>query len=181
MFHCGGGPGAGVVDYLTPIIDWVENGIEPGALIGARLDSKGKVDRTRSICPYPEVALYLGTGDINKAENFTCVETIPAQVNMTPEKLSLGRPRGFTAIITIPEGYDVRKWETSAVVCEGAPAMKFISRLARDGGAYTARFRMEELKNITVGDAVTFTVTAIFEENGKQVAFEGSDTIKVTE
>ena len=41
MFHCGGGPGCGVADYLVPMIDWVENGIEPGALIGAHLNAAG--------------------------------------------------------------------------------------------------------------------------------------------
>jgi hypothetical protein len=181
MFHCGGGPGAGVVDYLVPMIDWVENGIEPGTLIGKHLNAAGQADRTRPLCPYPEVARYLGTGDINDAENFTCVETIPTQVSITPEKLSLGRPRGFTAVITIPEGYNVRKWKTSAVVCEGAPAMKGYSRLVWDGSVYSARFSMADLINITAGEAVTFTVTAIFEHNGQQVAFEGSDTVKVTE
>jgi hypothetical protein len=44
--------------------------------------------------------------------------------------------------------------------------MKFSSRLARDGSTYTARFKMDDLINIAVGEAVTFTVTAIFEQNG---------------
>jgi feruloyl esterase len=34
---------------------------------------KGETVRTRPQCAYPEVARYKGQGDINKAENFTCV------------------------------------------------------------------------------------------------------------
>ena len=32
----------------------------------------GKVDRTRPLCPYPQVARYNGAGSIDEASNFTC-------------------------------------------------------------------------------------------------------------
>jgi hypothetical protein len=32
------------------------------------------VDRTRPLCPYPKVAKYKGSGDVNRAESFTCAE-----------------------------------------------------------------------------------------------------------
>ena len=34
--------------------------------------SAGKVDRTRPLCPYPQVARYSGAGSINAAANFAC-------------------------------------------------------------------------------------------------------------
>jgi hypothetical protein len=34
--------------------------------------SDGKVDRTRPLCPYPQVAKYGGTGSIDEAGNFSC-------------------------------------------------------------------------------------------------------------
>jgi len=34
----------------------------------------GKVDRTRPLCPYPQVAKYKGTGSIDDAANFACRE-----------------------------------------------------------------------------------------------------------
>ena len=71
MFHCGGGVGCGTVDWVTPIVDWVEKGTAPGKLIGARVEG-GKTARTRPLCPYPEVARYKGTGSIDDAGNFTC-------------------------------------------------------------------------------------------------------------
>ena len=32
----------------------------------------GKVDRTRPLCPYPQVAQYKGTGSTDEAANFVC-------------------------------------------------------------------------------------------------------------
>jgi feruloyl esterase len=32
----------------------------------------GKVDRTRPLCPYPQVATYSGMGSIDEAANFRC-------------------------------------------------------------------------------------------------------------
>jgi feruloyl esterase len=71
MFHCGGGPGCGTVDWLTAIVDWVEKGIAPEKMIGAQVVG-GETKRTRPLCPYPAVAKYKGTGSIDAAENFTC-------------------------------------------------------------------------------------------------------------
>jgi feruloyl esterase len=71
MFHCGGGVGCSTVDWLTPIVDWVEKGLAPEKVIGTRA-SDDAVKRTRPLCPFPEVAKYRGTGSIDVAENFTC-------------------------------------------------------------------------------------------------------------
>jgi feruloyl esterase len=71
MFHCGGGPGCGEVDWLTAVVNWVEKGIAPDMLIGAHTEN-GRVTRTRPICPYPQVARYKGSGSIDEAANFTC-------------------------------------------------------------------------------------------------------------
>jgi len=50
---------------------WVENGQPPDRIVATRL-SGGKVDRSRPLCPYPQVAAYKGTGDTNDAANFEC-------------------------------------------------------------------------------------------------------------
>jgi hypothetical protein len=71
MFHCGGGVGCSTFDKLTPLMHWVERGTAPDRLFGARTIS-GKTDRTRPLCPYPQVAKYKGSGDPNRAENFIC-------------------------------------------------------------------------------------------------------------
>lgn len=73
MFHCGGGVGVSAFDAATPLVNWVENGVAPDGILASRV-SAGKVDRTRPLCAYPEVAKYKGTGSIDDAANFTCVK-----------------------------------------------------------------------------------------------------------
>lgn len=73
LFHCFGGVGCNKVDWLTPLVNWVEKGTAPEELIGSH-STEGKTDRTRPICPYPKVSKYKGTGDIDDAANFICVE-----------------------------------------------------------------------------------------------------------
>ncbi len=72
MFHCSGGVGCGTVDWLTPIVDWVEKGNAPEKVVGARVEN-GETKRTRPLCPYPQVAKYKGTGSVDDAANFSCV------------------------------------------------------------------------------------------------------------
>jgi len=42
--------------------------------IVASHSTNGRVDRTRPLCPYPQVAQYKGTGSIDDAANFVCKE-----------------------------------------------------------------------------------------------------------
>jgi feruloyl esterase len=70
MAHCGGGVGHSSVDWLTPLVDWVERRIEPHAIVGSRTVSGAT--STRPHCPYPEEAVYDGAGDPNDAASFTC-------------------------------------------------------------------------------------------------------------
>jgi Tannase and feruloyl esterase len=67
--HCGGGPGASDVDWLSTIVDWVEKGKAPDKLIAAKKD-RGNVVMTRPLFPYPETAIYKGSGDTNSADSF---------------------------------------------------------------------------------------------------------------
>ena len=72
MGHCGGGEGPDTFDKLGAIERWVERGKTPARIIAAH-ETAGKVDRTRPLCPYPQVARYNGTGNINDAANFACL------------------------------------------------------------------------------------------------------------
>ena len=71
MFHCAGGAGCDNVDWFTPLISWVEDGIAPEGLIGSHIEG-GEVVRTRPLYTYPGVAVYTGSGSIDDAANFTC-------------------------------------------------------------------------------------------------------------
>jgi feruloyl esterase len=71
MGHCAGGEGPNVFDKVAPLEKWVEQGKAPDMLIASHA-TDGKVDRTRPLCPYPQVIKYKGTGSIDDAANFAC-------------------------------------------------------------------------------------------------------------
>jgi feruloyl esterase len=71
MTHCGGGPGPNNFDTLTAMEQWVEQGKAPTQMIASHM-TDGKTDRTRPLCPWPQVAKYKGSGSIDDAANFTC-------------------------------------------------------------------------------------------------------------
>jgi feruloyl esterase len=71
MFHCSGGAGTDAFDPITPLVEWVEKGVAPSSLPASRVVD-GKVIRTRPLCPYPEFAVYKGTGSTDEAASFVC-------------------------------------------------------------------------------------------------------------
>jgi feruloyl esterase len=71
MAHCGGGTGPNSFDMLAALEAWVEQGQAPDRIVASRLRD-GEVERTRPLCPYPQVAVYTGTGSTDQAEHFVC-------------------------------------------------------------------------------------------------------------
>ncbi len=67
MGHCEGGPGVNSFDSIGTLEKWVEKSVAPDKIIGT-----GAQGLTRPLCPYPQYAEYKGTGDLKKAENWTC-------------------------------------------------------------------------------------------------------------
>ena len=55
----------------TALEQWVEQGRAPDQIVASR-STKGVVDRTRPLCPYPQIAAYSGTGSTDDATNFIC-------------------------------------------------------------------------------------------------------------
>jgi feruloyl esterase len=71
MDHCGGGHGPDQFDMVGALEAWVERGEAPASVVASHAIA-GKVDRTRPLCPYPQVAAYSGKGSIDIAANFSC-------------------------------------------------------------------------------------------------------------
>jgi feruloyl esterase len=71
MHHCAGGPGPNEFDMLTVLENWVEHNIAPAAVVATH-KTNGAVDRTRPLCPHPQVARYTGTGSVDEAASFRC-------------------------------------------------------------------------------------------------------------
>jgi feruloyl esterase len=72
----GPGPTAFPEPMLRVLEEWVEKKNVPQAVIATRYkidgDPASGIARTRPLCPYPEVAVYKGTGSIDDAVNFSC-------------------------------------------------------------------------------------------------------------
>lgn len=72
MQHCTGGVGPNTFDAVTALEQWVEKGTKPAEIVASHRSNSGEVDRTRPLCPYPQVATYTGTGSIDEAASFVC-------------------------------------------------------------------------------------------------------------
>lgn len=75
MPHGVGGPATDRFDVFTTLVDWVENGEQPGAVI-AKVSEENEAladiaGATRKLCPYPSVSRYTGD-DPMSAESFAC-------------------------------------------------------------------------------------------------------------
>jgi hypothetical protein len=71
--HCGGGPGAGTVDFLTPLMKWVESGQSPDQGITAtKVNTDSSVKFARPVCAYPSFPKYKGSGSPELATSFEC-------------------------------------------------------------------------------------------------------------
>jgi feruloyl esterase len=74
MNHCQGGPGTDTFDKVAAIEEWIARGTAPAQIVASHSTS-GTVDRTRPLCPYPQVAVYKGTGSTDEASSFSCRAT----------------------------------------------------------------------------------------------------------
>ena len=71
MGHCRGGDGTDDFDAIGTLASWVETNQAPDHIPAAH-KTKGVVDKTRPLCPYPQTAHYKGSGSTDDAANFVC-------------------------------------------------------------------------------------------------------------
>lgn len=84
MRHCGPGTGVDAVDYLSAIENWTEDNVAPERLTAYKLTDgvahffrqprfpvePGNVAFSRPVFPYPDVAIYDGSGPVDEASSF---------------------------------------------------------------------------------------------------------------
>jgi hypothetical protein len=69
MTHCQGGEGPNTFDKMDVLEQWVEQGLAPNRIIASHATG-GKVDRTRPLCAYPQVARHTGRGQQRRRREF---------------------------------------------------------------------------------------------------------------
>jgi hypothetical protein len=72
MNHCFGGDATDQFDVLAPLVDWVERNKAPEQIMASADPMSPWPKRTRPLCPYPRIARYRGTGDVDTASSFEC-------------------------------------------------------------------------------------------------------------
>jgi hypothetical protein len=85
MGHCSGGPACDQFDLVDALVKWVEQDVAPDGItstargtganvVNAEVPATWNSNRTRPLCMYPAIPVYDGTGSIEDAANFRCVE-----------------------------------------------------------------------------------------------------------
>jgi len=84
MNHCSGGPATEQFDMLSALVSWVEQGQAPERVlatargagnaggVNADVPASWAPNRSRPLCPYPQVARYNGAGSLEDAASFSC-------------------------------------------------------------------------------------------------------------
>jgi len=73
MGHCRGGPGPNQFNVVAALERWREGGVAPDQMIAVHV-TNDRVDMSRPLCPYPQVAAYKGVGSTTDAASFVCKE-----------------------------------------------------------------------------------------------------------
>ena len=204
MGHCSGGAGPNVFDALTPLMQWVENGLEPTQIIATKFVNNNAnlgVQMTRPLCPYPQEPRYVGTGDTNSAANFACVadpndeplSELPARDYLAPfimqakplsATLDLRSSGGlFYIALSVPPGSDTfSQWTLSNVRAEGA-SQQGPGTMFGDGHTYLVAFNKDDLVAFTdgvpAGEPADLMITGTVQHNGNTSLFAVSATVKV--
>jgi feruloyl esterase len=95
--HCGGGAGPDTFDGLSPLQQWVEQGLAPDEIVASKI-LNGVTTSTRPICPYPALPRYRGAGNPEKASSFKCVADKDRDDNQPPAPVYLDDGDNFPIV-----------------------------------------------------------------------------------
>ncbi|MER7606127.1 tannase/feruloyl esterase family alpha/beta hydrolase [Nocardioides sp. NPDC127503] len=73
--HVSGGVGPNSFDALAAVRAWVEQGIAPKQMVATKYENdrpENRVVMSRPLCPYPQIAGYVGAGPTTEASSFRC-------------------------------------------------------------------------------------------------------------
>ena len=202
MGHCSGGPGPNTFDALSPLVQWVEQGVAPSQIVATKFvnDNPAQgIQMTRPLCLYPQEARYAGSGDPNAASSFACVNDrsdepaaeLPAREYLAPLVIQASAPAAFdthinagkfAVILRVPDGSDdFHQWTPGSVKAEGATAI--LGAPSLDGRTYSVFFKWSDLQNFFAnapgGQDIDLMITGTLQHDGHQSLFAASATVRV--
>ena len=99
-------------------------------------------------------------------------------VQVVPSMLNMRTTAGVvTAVITSPDGRDLRDWGIADVSAMGAPAMS--TAYSSDGRSMVVTFRKSGLASLPAGDKVWLTVIGSYNRDGESTRMQATTTVKV--
>ncbi|HHT9107828.1 MAG TPA: hypothetical protein ACFYEF_04280 [Candidatus Wunengus sp. YC63] len=99
---------------------------------------------------------------------------ISVTVRIKPKIINLKSKGKFTAFATFTSEYDVSDIDEGTIECEGATATK--TRIFPKKNMFKSTFKIKDLKDVSPGNSVTFTVTGSL-ITGED--FEGNALVRV--
>ena len=72
MMHCAGGNGPWYVNWVDELDKWVTGKDQLNQLTGVFIGEGLKPTGTRLICPYPDLTMYKGEGEIKEVKSYEC-------------------------------------------------------------------------------------------------------------
>lgn len=109
--HCSGGVGPQPGDIASgplfqALVDWVEKGKAPDRIVATSRTPDGVV--TRPVCPYPQTAIYRGTGSTADANNFTCGGNLETPAIVEQDRLAKHKFENGSGKVPAPYGGEAR-------------------------------------------------------------------------
>jgi hypothetical protein len=87
--HCGfGGNGPVPVDPFGALVNWVEHNVPPQSLLASGGANAPATGRTRPLCPYPQTAVYNGSGNIDAAASYHCAGDLESEAVVCNDTLT---------------------------------------------------------------------------------------------
>ena len=150
--------------FPTGVCDWSKPGVnQTGVLPWPTVPATG------------QVALSACVDSPQAAANGTCLP--PVDVLMVPDTLNLRTTAGLvTAVLTLPQGYDLTQWTVNNVKLGSASALS--SGLSADAATFVLVFNKRDLASLPAGSS-TLSVTGNMAKNGNQGTFTASTRVNV--
>jgi hypothetical protein len=105
------------------------------------------------------------------------IPKVPAEVQIVPKPLNIGRTGYFLAVVKLPTGYKAADVDAGSVNCENAKALKLV-RIKLFPQIFVAIFSRQDLGTYPTGTS-QMNVRGLVKKNDEYVPFLGSDTVTV--